>query len=266
MDTIPVLPGPAKPRFQRLRVIFALVVREMGTRFGRSAGGYIWAIAEPLGGILLLAIVFNVALRSPPLGQSFMMFYATGMVPFYVFNSMWRGVGTAVSSNRGLLTYPVVTALDAVLSKALLNLVTAAIIAVGLYVGIILASGVHVTLDLAAITLAFVLAALLGLGVGTMNCVLSGFFPTWDNIWAILTRPLFIVSGIFFTFESIPKALQAILWYNPLVHVIGVMRSGFYGSYAPYYVSYSYVLGIALGLFVVGGYLLRRHESFLIER
>jgi hypothetical protein len=44
------------------------------------------------------------------------------------------------------------------------------------------------------------------------------------------------------------------------------MRSGFYGSYAPYYVSYSYVLGIALGLFVVGGYLLRRHESFLIER
>ena len=30
------------PRFQRLRVLFALVVREMGTRFGRAAGGYLW--------------------------------------------------------------------------------------------------------------------------------------------------------------------------------------------------------------------------------
>ena len=35
-----------------LRVVAALVLREMGTRFGRSSGGYLWAIAEPLGGIL----------------------------------------------------------------------------------------------------------------------------------------------------------------------------------------------------------------------
>ena len=40
----PVRPG--RPRFQRLRVIAALVLRGMGTRNGRAAGGYLWAIAR----------------------------------------------------------------------------------------------------------------------------------------------------------------------------------------------------------------------------
>ena len=73
MDTTlapPAPPRPGKPRFQRLRVIFAMVVREMGTRFGRSAGGYLWALGEPLGGIMMLAIAFSLALRSPPIGTS----------------------------------------------------------------------------------------------------------------------------------------------------------------------------------------------------
>ena len=63
-----------------------------------------------------------------------------------------------------------------------------------------------------------------------------------------------------------PPEFQVYLWYNPLVHVIGLMRAGFYGTYDPYYVSYAYVLGISLGSFVIGGYLLRRHSSFLIEQ
>ena len=56
------------------------------------------------------------------------------------------------------------------------------------------------------------------------------------------------------------------LWYNPIAHVIGEMRAGFYGGYHADYVSYPYVFGIALTLFVIGAYLLRRHASFLIEQ
>ena len=65
--------------------------------------------------------------------------------------------------------------------------------------------------------------------------------------------------------EGFP-GLKTVLWYNPIAHVIGEMRSGFYGGYPADYVSYTYVLGIALTLFVIGAYLLRRHTSFLIEQ
>ena len=53
---------------------------------------------------------------------------------------------------------------------------------------------------------------LLGLGFGTLNCVLFGFLPTWRNIWNVLTKPLFLMSGMFYTFESLPQRAQAILW------------------------------------------------------
>lgn len=264
---VPALPPKAgSPRFRRLRVLSALVIREMGQKFGRSYGGYLWALAEPLGGILLLSVAFSLALRSPPLGTNFMLFYATGVIPYSMFQTMSKGVAGAVRSNKGLLNYPVVTALDAVFAKFVLNFMTIMFVAVLLVSGIIVFMGVHVNFDPAAVATAFVCAALLGLGVGTLNCVLFGLFPTWSNIWAVLTRPLFILSAVIYTFQSAPPEFQAVLWWNPLVHVIGLMRSGFYGTYDAAYVSVPYVLGIALSLFVVGAYLLRRHESLLLEQ
>ena len=254
------------PRFRRFRVLTALVLREMGTKFGRSSGGYFWALAEPLGGIVLLAIAFSLALRSPPLGTSFMLFYATGMIPFSLFRTMSGGVAGAIKTNRGLLAYPVVTALDAVLAKFVLNFMTITLVSIILFTGIILGFGLHVNLDLGAVVLAVAMAGILGLGIGTLNCVLFGFYPTWKNVWTILNRPLFILSGIFFTFEMVPKAFQAVLWWNPIVHIIGVMRSGFYGTYEAAYVSLPYVLGIGLGTFVLGAWLMRRHASALIEQ
>ena len=264
----PTTPRPpaGTPRFQRLRVIAAMMIREMSARFGRSAGGYFWALAEPLGGILLLSLAFQFALRSPPIGTSFMLFYATGIIPMSVYNGVQRAVAKSVDSNRGLLTYPVVTLIDAVIAKFLLNTLTHAIVAVVLFTSIILYDGLYVTLDPVRLVLGFLLAALLGLGVGSLNCVLIGFFPTWKNIWTVLSRPLFIISGVFFLFESVPPAFQAILWWNPLVHVIATMRAGIFATYQPGFVSYPYVLGLALGLFAVGGWLMRRHAAWLIEQ
>ena len=138
-------PAPGdRVRFRPLRVVFALVLREMGTRFGRSAGGYLWALLEPLGGIVLLAVAFGLALRTPPMGTSFLLFYATGIVPFSMFNTMSKAVSTAVSSNKGLLTYPVVTLLDAVLAKFLLNLLTLVAVAVILFTGIVQIYGLDI--------------------------------------------------------------------------------------------------------------------------
>lgn len=253
-------------RFQRLRVLFALMVREMGTTFGRTWGGYFWAIAEPLGGILLLSLAFGLALRTPPLGSSFMLFYATGYIPYSTYRSVSSDVTSAIRSNKGLLSYPVVTVLDAVLSKLLLSMLTMLVVAVVLYTAIIYTLAQPVRIDIGAITLAFFLAALIGLGIGTVNCVLFGFFPIWRSIWKILSRPTFIASGVLFLYESVPGALQEVLWYNPVAHVIGLMRAGIYGGYHPTWISVPYVVGVALTLFVIGTYLLRRYTTALLDQ
>jgi capsular polysaccharide transport system permease protein len=260
----PIRPG--RPRLQRLRVIAALVLRGMGARNNRSTGGYLWAILEPLGTTLLLALAFGLMLRAPPLGSSFILFYATGTIPFRLYSAMASQVAAAINANRGLLAYPVVNPLDAVFAQFVLGFMTDFLVAVGIFSGIALLTDADIALDLGPAAGAFVLAALLGLGVGTLNCVLFGFFPTWKNVWSVLSRPLFLLSGILYLYESVPSAFQPILWWNPLVHVTALMRAGFYGSYDPAFVSAPYVLGVAGSLFVVGGWLLRRHASFLIEQ
>jgi capsular polysaccharide transport system permease protein len=261
------LPAATRPpvHLQRLRVLFALIVREMGTRFGRSWGGYLWAIAEPLGGIVLLTIAFSFAFRKPPLGNNFALFYATGIIPFLLFSNVSNSVAQAIASNRGLLTYPVVRPLDAVLAKFLTSFLTLLVVGLLLYAGIIGYYALPVSLNPAAVFNGFLLMGLLGLGIGTLNCVLIGFWPTWRNIWNVLTKPLFIISGMFYTFESLPPQAQAVLWYNPLLHAVGLMRSGFYGGYDAYYVSPGYVLTIAGTSFLLGAYLLRRHAMALLE-
>lgn len=256
----------ASPRFQHLRVVFALIVREMSATYGRSIGGYFWAIAQPLGGILLLAIAFSLALRSPPLGSSFILFYATGIIPFTVYNAMAGGVAGVIRANKGLLTYPVVTVLDAVIATFLLNLLTQSVIAVLLFAMIIEWLDVSLSIDPLALLEGFFLAACIGAGVGAVNAVLFGFFPTWKNIWGVLTRPLFISSTVIFLFEAAPPQFQAILWDNPIVHVIARMRMGIFGEYEPDFVSLAYVAGVSLACFLVGAYLMRRHTSFLLEQ
>src|SRR5262245_8834496 len=105
MPPTAALPGdsPLVPRrvtLQRLRVLFALILRDMSAKFGRSVGGYLWAIAEPLGGIVLLAVAFSLALRMPPIGTSFLFFYATGVVPFTLYSDIAGSAANAVRANR----------------------------------------------------------------------------------------------------------------------------------------------------------------------
>jgi capsular polysaccharide transport system permease protein len=255
MQTLSPPAAPPRPpvRLQWMRVLVALVVREMATKFGRSWGGYFWAIAEPLGGILMLTAAFSFALRTPPLGNNFALFYATGIIPFFLFSKVSNAVSQAITSNRGLLNYPVVRPLDTVLAKFVTDFLTMFVVGVLLYTAIIRYYALPVTLDLAAIFNGFLLMGLLGLGIGTLNCVITGFWPTWRNIWNVLTKPLFIVSGMFYTFESLPPQAQAVLWWNPLIHGVGLLRSGFYAGYDAGYVAPLYVLGIALGCLFVGG-------------
>lgn len=255
----------ARPR-SALRTIVALMLREMSTRYGRSPGGYIWAVVEPLAGILMLAIAFSLLMRSPPLGSSFVLFKATGMMPFMLYTGVANSIGHALQFSRPLLQYPGVTWLDAILARFFLNALTAVLVTYLILTGILVWTGTRTVLDMGDIALSIGMAAVLGLGVGVLNCYLFMAFPIWEQAWAIATRPLFLISGILFIYEDLPKLVQDILWWNPLVHVTGLMRAGFYPMYYASYASPLYVMTCAVVPLVTGLLLLRRHHLDLLNR
>jgi capsular polysaccharide transport system permease protein len=195
-------------RSRMWRTVLALVLREMSTRYGRTPGGYIWAIVEPLGFIILLSIGFSLLLRSPSLGSNFLVFYATGFLPFQMYQGVQVSVARSITFSKPLLTYPAVTWIDAIAARFLLNVLTSALVVYLVMTGIVLATETRVVLDAEIVLLALALNALLGLGIGALNCCLMGLFPTYDMVWSIATRPLFLASGICYIYEDRPSMRQ----------------------------------------------------------
>lgn len=252
-------------RFAATKAVMALMIREMATRYGRSPGGYVWALLEPMGAILILAVGFSVMLKSPPLGTSFMLFYATGFLPFSLYQSLSNHVARSINFSRALLMYPAVTWVDAVLARFTLNALTEVLVTVILLGAMLAMIDTRVALEGAMLLQALVLAMALGLGVGVLNCALIGLFPVWMQIWSILSRPLFLVSGVIFLFDDMPRLVQSIMWYNPLTHVLGLMRAGIYPTYRADYVMLSYPLIFAMITLFFGMLLMGRYHREILN-
>lgn len=265
-DPSPKAPDRDRPTrsFRTFRTISALMMREMATSYGRSPGGYVWALLEPLGAVAILTLLFSMAFPTPPIGKSFALFYATGFLPFALFNDMSRKVAGAIKFSRPLLNYPAVTYIDTLLARFLLTLLTHLMVATIVLTGITLLFEPTAHPDIPAVILGLLVASVIGFGVGVLNCYLMTDFPVWERAWWVLTRPLFMISGIFFTYDNLPPLGQEVLWFNPLIHAVGLVRDGVYLSYDGSYLSVTYTLVFSGFFSLVGLAMVRlKHQDFL---
>nr|WP_169618089.1 ABC transporter permease [Ruegeria sp. PR1b] len=253
-------------RFASLRTIGALILREMSTRYGRTPGGYIWAILEPLAAILFLALGFSLIMRTPSLGTSFLLFYASGYLPFTLYTSLSNMTARAIPFSAALLKYPAVTWIDAILARFILNSITQVLVGAILIGGILAIEDAHAVIDPISVIEAVGLAMIFGLGVGAANCVLVNLFPLWDTAWGILNRPLFLASGVIYIYEDLPPQAQNLIWYNPLIHIIGLFRAGIYPTYSAAYVEPLYVILLSLVLLALGLVLMGRYHREVLNR
>lgn len=243
----------------------ALILREMSTTYGRSPGGYVWAILEPVAGIALLSFVFASAFRAPPMGTSFMLFYASGFLPFFIYSIVYQKVATSITFSKALLSYPSVTYFDALIARFLLATLTQFIVFFIILTAINFIADLYLLLNPIRVLNSLCMAAALGLGVGTINSFLIGVFPTWGQIWAIVNRPLLFISCIFYTLESVPEPFSNYLIFNPLVHVVGEMRRGIYTNYQGAYVEVLFIYLFSLSVFAIGLLLLNRYNRYILN-
>ncbi len=248
------------------RSVAALILREMATTYGRSPGGYLWAVLEPVAAIALLSFAFSLAFHAPSLGHSFPLFYATAYLPYMLFHDVSAKTAQAIRFSRPLLSFNAVSWFDVLLARFLLNFFTHLVVGTLVIGTMLLAFETRAAPDMAVVFTSISMAACLALGIGVINAFLFLAFPAWERLWMIVTRPLFIISGVFFLFEDVPADVRDALWFNPLFHVTGHMRSGFYAGYEASYVSETYVFAISAVLLGFGLLLLARLGDGLLQK
>ena len=111
-----------------LRIVSAFIIREIATRYGRSPGGYIWALLEPLAFIAMMSMLMSAFGRLPSMGDSFPLFYATGFLAFNMYKSMEAYLASSISANKPLMSYPNVAPIDSVIARFILQGATSIVV------------------------------------------------------------------------------------------------------------------------------------------
>ena len=245
--------------YTHARVTFSLMVREASTRYGSKPGGYLWALIDPVAHIVLLTLVFGAIARVPALGGSFSLFFATGYLPFMFFQTMQSYVSGAIKANRALLSYPIVSPFDTVVSRYMVQLLTSFLVMFCIFEVVIIEDGLSLSVDYAMLISSCMIGAMLGLGFGLSNIFLYARFPVYEQVFSLATRPLSLVSGLFFLPDSMAPPYRGYILYNPIAHIIMMFRQAVYPEYrAPgldieYLIHFTAIILIAgLILFTLG--------------
>lgn len=236
----------------QVRVLLALILRETKATFGTSSFGYIWAVVTPTASIAFLVFIFSLVGRQPPFGASLALFFATGILILQFFNELSRKLMTVFNANRALLTYPIIKDVDTLLARSILIIVTYMIIMLVYFSSLITLNLAHLPAHIEQVLYAFFSTALLGVGMGATNVIIRSIWGTWDQIEKILTRPLFLISGIFYVPSYLPSEAINLLKWNPVLHLIEWFREGFYPNYNSLVLDRAYPIYIGISLLVIG--------------
>jgi capsular polysaccharide transport system permease protein len=248
------------------RVLFALMLRNMRTKFFGNGLGYLVAVAWPLTHIVVLVAMFTFLGRAPPFGDSIGLFIATGVVPFQTFNYLARYMMLALARGRPLLAFPEVKVLDMLFSAAMLEVLSACCVVIAFLVIAWFAGIDAMPRDIVQAAFALGACMLLGLGFGLVNGVLALAFPPWFTGYALVTILFWLASGVYFVPDALPAAAREALAWLPVLQVIEWMRSAYYEGYGGLVLDRSYVIGFAIAMIFFGLMLERMMRGYVLAK
>lgn len=219
-------------REQFFSVLFALFIREVKTRFGERRFGPLWVIGEPLLHLVVLLLVF-VFIRTRMMPQvPFELFLVTGLIPYFIFQRTVTGLMASIDANKALFAYRPVKPIDTYITRLILETLIYLCVFVVIIFGFGFFMGLDITIyhPLMTIGVFFILLAM-GFAFGIIASLIVDVFPTAKIIIKVLMMPLYFLSGIMFPLWIVPSQYLSYLQYNPVLHLIELLRESYFSHY-----------------------------------
>ena len=241
----------------QFRVVGALTLRELGTRFGRDNLGYVWLFLEPalLGGAL--GLVHHLSGHALPGGVDVGTFWVIGYIPYYLLRGVLNRGPTAIVANQSLLYHRHVTLLDILLARNLLEsgATAGALLGFVLFFGLVAEEWPR---EPAKIVLGMALMLAFAHGAAMLLAAGSVYTEVFDRVTHLFTYLSLPITGAFFMVFWLPSELQRMALWVPTVHVFELVRDGQYGTQIPTSYDLSYLVGWVAVLNLLGMAALRR--------
>ncbi len=240
------------------RVVGALMMRELITRFGRDGLGFLWLFGEPLmfclGVLGLWALIRPEYEHGVRLGPMVM----TGYMALLLLRHQIGWSLNALSANQGLLMHRGVAVLHLYLARNLLEFLGATAAFAVVYLLLAALGQVGPPADWLVMYGGWVLLGLMGFGLALIFAGLAQRFAVMERIVPLLTYVMIPLSGAFFMVAWLPPAAREVVLWAPLPHAVEMLRAGVFGEFVethwnPVYAAVWSGILVLLGLALTAG-------------
>lgn len=233
------------------RVIWALMLREMLTRYGRHNIGFLWLFAEPMLFTLGVTALWTAAKTIHGSSIPIVAFAITGYSSVLLWRNMSNRTIGAIAPNLSLLYHRNVRPIDIYMSRLLLEAAGATMSFVFLVLFFNFIGWLEYPQDLLQVAGAWCMLAWFGISLALFLGALSETSETVEKLWHPAAYILFPLSGAAFLVDALPEPAQKFVLILPMVHGVEFLREGYFGSQitAHYDIPYMATWNVLLTLF-----------------
>jgi capsular polysaccharide transport system permease protein len=246
------------------RVIGALMIRELSTRFGRENIGFLWVMAEPLLFAGLVGAVWTWIKGPEEHGVSVVAFIATGYIPLTMFrNSVGRAV-RIFSVNGSLMYHRQIKVLDFIFVRFLIEMIGAMMAYLFIAIILIYFDLFPVPADMGFLLAGFFLYGLFTFSLCLILAPLSEMSDVLEKLMPVTVYIMIPISGTFNMVSWLTPAAREVLLYSPFVSAMEMMRYGVFGDRVTPYYDVAVPLISSMVLMLVGLAMCRRIRRHLV--
>jgi ABC-2 type transport system permease protein/capsular polysaccharide transport system permease protein len=246
------------------RVIWALVLREMLTRYGRHNIGFLWLFVEPMMFTLGVTALWTAAKSVHGSNLPIVAFALTGYSSVLLWRNMPSRTIGSVAPNVGLLYHRNVRILDIYLARVALEGAGATISFVVLSIVFVSIEWLEPPEDMLQIAGGWFMIAWFGAAFALTLGALSQVSETIEKLWHPAAYLLFPLSGAAFLVDALPQAAQRLVLLLPMVHGVEYVREGYFGSKVIAHYDLGYMALFNLGLTLFGLFQTRKVGQMVI--
>ena len=230
------------------RVIGALLMREILTRYGRHNIGFLWLFVEPMLFTVGVTAIWTATKAIHGGNLPITAFAITGYSSVLLWRNMPARCIASIEPNAALLHHRNVKIIDIFISRVLVEMMGASISFFGLTIFFHFIGWTELPEDIITLLLGWLSIAWFGAALAIFLGALAERSELVDKLWHPLAYLLFPFSGAGFIVDSTPQAFQNFLYFFPMVHGVEIVRDGYFGSaFHPHY-DVAYLVCFCLGL------------------
>ncbi|AZN31587.1 ABC transporter permease [Pseudoalteromonas sp. Xi13] len=225
-------------------VIFALFVREIRTGFNDKLG-LAWAVVQPLSFIIMLSYIRGRMDGGETHTVPTFDFMMYGLLLIQLFLGTLSSCSSSIKKNKSLFAFRQVQPISSVLATGFFNFLVKISVFVCIFIFMYFI-GLEVKLSDPLFMILNIFALwVFSMSFGLLFAIVQCYIPEFSKVQGILTRPLFFISGVFFSLQDVPKEYWPYLDWNPILHAIELTRYAAYPTYGNEGVSEFYLFSSA---------------------